>query len=135
MSEGFVYFLQCSNKSTYIGATIDLDRRLKQHNRELAGGARVTSMQVLKGEKWERICHVNNFPDWNTCLQFEWRWKQLSRKYSLKMDPLERRLRALKELLALDKPTTKAITYSEWPVPPEIMFEKEGIKEKYDTLQ
>jgi structure-specific endonuclease subunit SLX1 len=134
-TEGFVYFLSCKErKNTYIGATVDLDRRLRQHNKELVGGAHATSIQVMRGDSWERLCHVRNFPDWTACLQFEWRWKQLSRKLPMQMTPIERRLRALKTLLALDKPTTKAILYSEWSVPPEIVFEKEGISDLYQLV-
>jgi structure-specific endonuclease subunit SLX1 len=69
----FVYLLEASNKSTYIGATIDLDRRLRQHNKELKGGAVATSNKVLKGEIWRRHCYVSGFPSWQAALQFEWR--------------------------------------------------------------
>lgn len=134
MSEGFVYFLQSSNGSTYIGATVDLDHRLRQHNREIKGGAVATSRLVLQGETWTRVCHVRNFPDWQACLQFEWRWKQLSRKLSSKMNPMKRRLTALKELMGLNQPTSRAIPYSEWQVPPEIIFEKEGIENLYKYI-
>ena len=115
--------LEATNKSTYIGATVDLDRRLKQHNKELAGGAVATSIKVNKGETWTRVCHVSGFPDWQAALQFEWRWKQLSRKLPKTMKPLERRMEALNQLLALERPTTKAIKYSEWPSPPQVNME------------
>jgi structure-specific endonuclease subunit SLX1 len=123
MSSFFVYLLEATNKSTYIGATVDLDRRLKQHNKELAGGAVATSIKVNKGETWTRVCHVSGFPDWQAALQFEWRWKQLSRKLPKTMKPLERRMEALNQLLALERPTTKAIKYSEWPSPPQVNME------------
>ena len=51
----FVYLLEATNGSTYVGATVDVDRRLKQHNKELAGGAHATGIKVLKGEIWKRI--------------------------------------------------------------------------------
>ena len=112
----FVYFLVSDSESTYIGATVDLSHRLRQHNGEIKGGAHATSMKVAKGEKWKRYCHVEGFPTWNAALQFEWRWKQLGRtKFPQKMHPVERRIRALKMLLELDRPTTKAELYSEWP--------------------
>jgi structure-specific endonuclease subunit SLX1 len=123
MSSFFVYLLESTNKSTYIGATVDLDRRLKQHNKELAGGAVATSIKVNRGETWTRVCHVSGFPDWQAALQFEWRWKQLSRKLPQSMKPLERRLQALNQLLALERPTTKATKYSEWPSPPQVNME------------
>jgi structure-specific endonuclease subunit SLX1 len=111
----FVYFLVSDSEATYIGATVDLDHRLRQHNGEIKGGAHATSMKIAKGERWCRFCHVAGFPTWNAALQFEWRWKQLSRtKFPKNMHPVERRIRALKMLLALDRPTTKADLYSEW---------------------
>jgi len=119
----FVYLLVSTSGATYVGATIDLDRRLKQHNKELAGGAHATGVKVKQGENWIRAAHVSGFPDWQAALQFEWRWKQLSRKLPLKMNPLERRINALKELLALERPTSKAKAYTEWPAPPEAHME------------
>ena len=116
MSESFVYLLVSTNGNTYVGATIDLNRRLRQHNKEIKGGAHATSMKVIKGEIWTRAAHISGFPDWQAALQFEWRWKQLTRtKFPSKMHPVERRIRALKMLLELDRPTTKADLYSEWP--------------------
>uniref|UniRef100_A0A6C0ITX0 GIY-YIG domain-containing protein n=1 Tax=viral metagenome TaxID=1070528 RepID=A0A6C0ITX0_9ZZZZ len=128
----FVYLLQSTSGNTYVGATVDLNRRLRQHNKEIKGGAHATSIKVQQGETWTRVVHVAGFPDWPSALQFEWRWKQISRKYPLKMDPLIRRLNALKDLLALDKPTTKAKLYSEWPSPPEVVLETEEVRTLYE---
>jgi structure-specific endonuclease subunit SLX1 len=119
----FVYLLVSSDNSTYIGATVDLDRRLRQHNKEIKGGAHATGSKVSKGEIWNRVAHISGFPDWQSALQFEWRWKQLSRKLPNKMFPLERRIRALKELLSLERPTTKAMAYSEWESLPKVNIE------------
>ena len=121
----YVYFLLCSDGSTYIGATVDIKRRLRQHNKEIKGGARATGMKVDKGHHWKRVCYVSGFPNWNSALQFEWRWKQLSRKLDKKMKPLERRLQALQQLLLLESSTTKAIPYSEWESKPIVHIEEE----------
>lgn len=121
----FVYLLLSTKGGTYVGATKDLNHRLRAHNREIAGGAHATSMRVLGGETWSRVCHVSGFPDWVATLQFEWRFKQLSRKYPLRMNPLERRVRALRDLLALEKPTTKAVSYSQWAQPPVVVVERD----------
>ena len=118
----FVYLLEATNKSTYVGATVDLDKRLRPHNKEIKGGAVATSKKVVKGEHWTRICHVAGFPTWVAALQFEWRWKQLSRKLPAKMLPLDRRMQALTQLLALDRPTSKSVPYSEWPSKPEVIM-------------
>jgi len=121
----FVYFIQSTNGSTYIGATVNLDKRIRQHNKEIKGGATATSIKVSKGEIWSYICYVENFPTWNEALKFEWRWKHLSRqiqKLKPSQRPIERRLEALKTLLALDKSTSKAILYTEWETPPNVIY-------------
>jgi len=121
----YVYFIESTNGNTYIGATVDLDKRIRQHNCELKGGAYATSLKVKKGEVWSYICYIQNCPTWNAALQCEWRWKQLSRqiqKEKPKQLPRERRLEALKKLLSLDKPTSKADLYSSWQTPPEVIY-------------
>lgn len=129
----FVYLLVSSSGSTYVGATVDLNRRLRQHNKEIKGGAHATGVKVAQGETWIRAVHVSGFPDWQAALQFEWRWKQLTRKLSIKVYPLERRIVALKQLLALERPTSKALAYSEWCSPPEIHLECEEAKKFYEV--
>lgn len=128
----FVYLLLSSDGSTYVGATVDLERRLRQHNKELKGGAYATSVKVLKGETWIRVAHVDGFPDWQSALQFEWRWKQLTRKQATGGKPLKRRMEALKQLLALDRPTSKAKLYSEWMEPPNVVLEDDEAREYFN---
>ena len=124
----YVYCLVSTDGSTYIGATVNLERRLRQHNKELVGGAQITSRKVLAGQSWTCYCYVEGFPTWQSCLQFEWRWKQLSRKLST--SPLEKRKSALSTLLSLERSTTKAIPYAEWPSLPRIVYpETEKLKE------
>jgi structure-specific endonuclease subunit SLX1 len=130
----FVYLLVSTDNATYIGATIDLNHRLRQHNKEIKGGAKATSLKVEKGELWERAVYVSGFPDWSAALQFEWRWKQLSRKLPPKQLPLKRRLIALKQLLSLDKSTSKATPYNEWALKPEVHLETDASKLLYDEL-
>ena len=130
----YVYLLVSSDNATYVGATVDLDRRLRQHNKEIKGGAHATGIKISKGETWERACHVSGFPNWQAALQFEWRWKQLSRKLSIQLFPLERRMIALKNLLALERPTSKALAYSEWISPPEVHLEIPHAREIYERI-
>jgi len=118
--EFFVYLLESSCKrATYVGATVNLDRRLRQHNKELVGGAHATGVKVARGQTWRRVCHVTGFPTWQAALQFEWRFKQLTRmepsSSSSSQSPLDRRKAALQKLLALPQSTSKAIPYAEWP--------------------
>jgi structure-specific endonuclease subunit SLX1 len=130
----YVYLLVSTNGNTYVGATVDLNRRLRQHNKEIKGGAHATGIKVCQGEVWTRAAHVSGFPDWQAALQFEWRWKQLSRKLPLNMVPLERRMLALKELLELNQSTSKAKPYAEWPSPPEVNVETDEAKIYYEKL-
>jgi predicted GIY-YIG superfamily endonuclease len=104
-------------QKTYVGVTPDLDRRLRQHNGEIAGGAAATA-----GRRWERIGHVSGFPDMRAVLQFEWRWKQVSRRLGVG-EPLRRRLVALQTLLGYDKATTAAVPFTDWSEPPEFHVE------------
>jgi len=121
----FVYMLvSTDNQSTYIGATKDLERRLRQHNKEIKGGAHATGMKVATGQQWTRCCYVSGFPTWQSALQFEWRWKQITRKLHGMpgLTPIQRRMMALEELCKLEKSTEKAIPYSEWTTPLEVHY-------------
>ena len=55
-------------------------------------------------------------------------WSSASRKLSVKMNPLERRIDALKTLIDLPQSTSKAIPYSEWPAPPQVHLETDEAK-------
>jgi predicted GIY-YIG superfamily endonuclease len=128
----FVYLLLSSDNATYVGATVDLDRRLRQHNKEIKGGAFATGAKVEKGETWIRVCHVEGFPSWPAALQFEWRWKQITRKITVSTNPLHRRIIALKQLLSLERSTSKAMKFSEWPEPPKIILEDNEARKYYE---
>jgi predicted GIY-YIG superfamily endonuclease len=52
---------------TYCGTTNNLARRLRQHNAEIAGGARYT-----RGRRWDCVCTVVGFPSHGAALSFEW---------------------------------------------------------------
>lgn len=121
----YVYFIESTHGSTYIGATTDLNRRIRQHNKEIKGGAVATSIKVNNGEIWKYICYIENCPSWNAALQCEWRWKQLSRQIQKQIPqqrPRDRRLEALKQLLNLDRPTTKAELFESWKIPVNVVY-------------
>jgi structure-specific endonuclease subunit SLX1 len=121
----YVYLLESTDHSTYIGATVDLEHRLRQHNKEITGGAVATSRKVVQGQSWTRVCHIEGFPSWQAALQFEWAWKFYSRKLSQKIFPLDRRRQALDTLLSLERPTSKALAYDEWTDPIKVVWENE----------
>jgi predicted GIY-YIG superfamily endonuclease len=111
----YVYLLSTlDEKSTYIGATVDVHHRLRQHNGEIKGGAKYTTSRGKNN--WKRILYVTGFPTWPDALRFEWRWKQLCRKAKVKKgSSIDRRKRALQQLLELPRATTAAMPYLEWP--------------------
>ena len=123
-------------KHTYIGATTNPFRRLRQHNSELSGGAKATSIQSKKGLTWQLGCYVSNIPEWRSTLQIEWRWKQLGRTICKHIkDPVQRRLYSLKTLLSFDKPTANSIPYDAYPSgPPVIIWENQEFKQRYESI-
>ena len=119
----YVYLLVSTSGNTYVGATVNLDRRLRQHNKEIKGGAFATSNKVMKGETWRRVCYLKNFPDWSSALQFEWKWKFLTRKKKMSGTPVERRMSVLQDLMASERSTSKAIPFKDWEIPIELVLE------------
>jgi predicted GIY-YIG superfamily endonuclease len=132
----YCYMLYTEEGQTYIGATVDPDRRLRQHNKEISGGARATGIRVEQGLSWKRACYISNIPEWRSALQIEWRWKQLGRTQCKHIkNPIQRRLHSLKKLLSLEKPTEKGVPYEAYPSgPPQIIWDSEELKEQYDKI-
>lgn len=66
-----VYFLRYKNQ-TYIGATKNILKRLRQHRGIIKGGAKYTS-------RWDNV-HivgvVSGFTSWNQALSYEWHAKR-----------------------------------------------------------
>ena len=70
-----VYLLRCADGTLYCGSTVDLERRLAQHNGEAPGGARYTRSR--------RPCELACFapgPDRSSALRLEARIKRLASK-------------------------------------------------------
>ncbi len=70
----FCYLLYSENvNKTYIGITNNLDKRIKQHNQELSGGAKFT--KIASDWKYQKTIPM---PDKSTALKTEYIWKQSS---------------------------------------------------------
>lgn len=130
----YVYLIISSDNYTYVGATKDLNKRLKQHNCILKGGAKATTSRVKNGCLWSRLCYIENFPDWSSTLQFEWKWKYLTRKQGTRLNTIDRRMRALYKLIHSDKSTNNAVPFELWDKQPNIIFENDLAKQYYDNL-
>jgi predicted GIY-YIG superfamily endonuclease len=62
-----VYLLSCGSR-TYVGATTDIKRRIRQHNREISGGARSTAKFA---PNWVIIMYVSGFKSQRQALRWE----------------------------------------------------------------
>lgn len=114
-SQFFCYLLQSTDgRRTYIGATVDVDRRLAQHNGRKTGGARATA-----GRQWKRVLYVGGAPTWSAALQLEWAWKDASRrrvggKAGAAAAALPNRIEALLDVLTRNAPTRGGVPYCTW---------------------
>lgn len=70
----FVYWIRSASHN-YVGATVDPERRLRQHNRVITGGAKRT-----RGRAWAYHVLVYGFRTWRETLQFEWALKHAFRR-------------------------------------------------------
>lgn len=95
------------SRRTYIGYTVNPDRRIRQHNGEIVGGAKRT----IRARPWQMVCYIEGFPTQRVGLQYEWvnnhpstkRWnvkgrlktmaETLLRERFTKTSPLTRELR------------------------------------------
>lgn len=76
-----------TGKSTYIGATVDPERRLRQHNGELVGGAKATR----RGRPWTRKILISGFLRENDALSFEKNWQfRAKNRRGYKLDSVTR---------------------------------------------
>lgn len=60
----------------YVGKTNDLRRRIRQHNREISGGARATA----RASGWEYVLVIDGFGTNSQAMQAEWRIKRARRE-------------------------------------------------------
>jgi len=68
-----VYLIKSDNKS-YVGMTNNFFRRIRQHNKEIKGGAKYTS----KYNNWYPVCIIDGFKDKKSACQCEWRLKHFA---------------------------------------------------------
>jgi putative endonuclease len=76
----YVYILECADTTLYTGIASDLQRRLSQHNGELAGGPKYT-----RGRRPVRLLWSVEAPDRSAALQREAAIKKLSRAEKLRL--------------------------------------------------
>ena len=62
------FYLIANKGCTYAGVSPYPERRLRQHNSEIKGGAKYTTS---KGSRWQHVCLISGFNKIQA-LQFEW---------------------------------------------------------------
>ena len=68
MKKQWSIYLICTGNRTYVGATTDPSRRLRQHNREIVGGARST----LHGAgQWQFVMYLTGFKNRSIAMRWE----------------------------------------------------------------
>ena len=89
---GPVVYILRNDKSLYVGATIDLAHRIRQHNGELSGGAHRTSS---KGPGWVCLLYVQGFQSRTESLQFEYALKREAKHHGYSSQARKRAVHAL----------------------------------------
>lgn len=107
-SEWFVYILE-KDGATYVGVSPYPQRRLRQHNGEIKGGARYTTS---KGPGWKHVCIVSGC-DKIQALQLEWAIKHCSPRHA---GGLQNRLYKLYQVLTRERWTSKSPVASSIPL-------------------
>jgi len=74
----FVYLLKCANDSLYCGITNNLEKRLRQHNGELKGGAKYTRANAPC-----ELVYQEEFIDRSSASKREYEIKQMNRESKL----------------------------------------------------
>ncbi|WP_435212615.1 GIY-YIG nuclease family protein [Luminiphilus sp. nBUS_16] len=71
----WVYLVRCADQTLYCGVTVNLPRRLRQHNGELVGGARYTRVRRPVELVWKKSASSRS-----EAQQFEAQMRRLSRQ-------------------------------------------------------
>ncbi|MFT7526319.1 MAG: putative endonuclease [Arenicella sp.] len=74
----FTYILRCADDSLYTGITIDIDRRVDEHNTDNKKGARYTRARRPVNLVYQEICE-----DRASASRLEYQLKNMSRKQKL----------------------------------------------------
>jgi predicted GIY-YIG superfamily endonuclease len=80
-------YLISTGKRTYVGSTTDPQRRLRQHNSEIRGGARAT--KPFPGQ-WKLVCWVSGFDGRGPACRWEKLVKSRARGQGARKEALQR---------------------------------------------
>lgn len=75
----FLYILKCADKTLYTGITVDLNRRIKEHNTSKLGAKYTSARRPVK------LVYSKKFADCSEAQKKECKIKELSRAEKLKL--------------------------------------------------
>ncbi|TLU67196.1 GIY-YIG nuclease family protein [Thalassotalea litorea] len=76
----FVYILRCADKSLYTGITIDIEKRILEHNQDNAKGAKYT-----RARRPVELVYRESLPDRSGATKREAAIKKLTRKQKIQL--------------------------------------------------
>lgn len=100
MSHSVYILREKEGKRTYVGYTNNLERRIRQHNGEIKGGAKYTA-----GRKWEYAGYIKGFENNIIGLQCEWRLKHPGVSFGSGM---KGRIKSLEYIFGLERMTSNS---------------------------
>jgi predicted GIY-YIG superfamily endonuclease len=103
-------------RRTYVGYTLNLTRRLRQHRGELQGGAKCTTSAGPDSD-WQVLYVVRGLPSRQAAMQLEWRLHRMGRHGPRQRGqlPSQRRLEQVRAALAMDRWTLRAPIQADMP--------------------
>lgn len=69
----YLYVLECGDKTLYTGITVDVKRRVDEHNNSRRGA------KYTRARRPVQLVYVRKFRSRSTAAQAEWRMKKMSR--------------------------------------------------------
>jgi len=104
-------------RAVYVGMSSNPERRIRQHNREITGGAKKTAF----GD-WKRVAQVTGFPDKRAALQFEYMWHKRGPR-PCTIHTLDRWVQIGRDLIEAGKSTKASIPFADYPGGPPLLVE------------
>ena len=91
---GYICYVLSNGTRTYVGITNKIERRLRQHNGEIKGGARATANRG----PWFLKAQITNFKNKGQALSFEWFMHHMRPRYKY-IGSVEKRLKCAEAIL------------------------------------
>lgn len=116
--ENWIVYVIENGNCTYVGISKNPEKRLRQHNKEISGGAKYTTS---KSSNWSHVCLISGFLNKTQALQFEWAVKHVKPRNK---GGLVNRINKLITILNKNKWTQKSDDATQIPLRVDILNEK-----------